>query len=211
MAAAEWDVRTICPHAAYPHPCGCGWQMAEPVALVWGLFSEPPCRDSRLGEGLFWGRTSAALSCNVPHLLPANTKPVFLPMWLRSVDAEGEEQGCGQTAGAQPRAAAGLMHRVWGCVGPRSRFCGVSHTSPPWAWVSCPVQGGCVKCFGMKSRMPGLETVVLQVCAGPLMGEAFVAGASFIFLSSQGAAQPRAAANTAGPGAHVVPIPEQAP
>lgn len=67
---------------------------------------------------MFWGRTSAALSCNVPHLLPANTKPVFLPMWLRSVDAEGEEQGCGQTAGAQPRAAAGLMHQVWGCVGP---------------------------------------------------------------------------------------------
>lgn len=63
----------------------------------------------------------------------------------------------------------------------------------------------------MKSRIPGLETVVLQVCAGSLMGEAFVAGASFIFLSSQGAAQPRATANTAGPGVHVVPVPEQAP
>lgn len=40
--------------------------------------------------------------------------------------------------------------------------------------------------------MSALETVVLQVCAGPLMGEAFVPGASFIFLFSQGAARPGA-------------------
>lgn len=122
-----------------------------------------------------------------------------------------KSRAVGRQQGLSPGLLQGSCTGSGGVWGRRSQFCGVSHTSPPWAWVSSPVQGGCVKCFGMKSRMPGLETVVLQVCAGPLMGEAFVAGASFIFLSSQGAAQPRAAANTAGPGAHVVPIPEQAP
>lgn len=71
---------------------------------------------------------------------------------------------------------------------------GVSRRVPPWALVSSWARGGGEqkKHLALKSRMSALETVVLQVCAGPLMGEAFVPGASFIFLFSQGAARPGA-------------------
>lgn len=48
------------------------------------------------------------------------------------------------------------------------------------------------KHVAMRSRTSALEAAVLQVSAGPSMGDAFIPGASFIFLFSAQRGQGRA-------------------
>lgn len=81
-----------------------------------------------------------------------------------------KSRAVGRQQGLSPGLLQGSCTRSGGVWGRRSQFCGVSHTSPPWAWVSSPVQGGVREVLWDEKQDAGLGDCGFASLRRPLDG-----------------------------------------